>query len=138
MARMAAEYARLSPTPRDFDAVAGQMSGMWATEPNWSDAQLGAVRFSVWIVDGYHEELIKREHTEHLAAAIPGAGLMILPNVSHFAPWQAPALLNAAVLQFLDEGRPDSPVSGSGGARLGCMSPACSGNPAQTRLTPLR
>lgn len=47
-------------------------------------------------------EATKREHTEHVASAIPGAGLMILPNVSHFAPVQAPALFNAAVLQFLD------------------------------------
>ncbi|MGH8213920.1 MAG: alpha/beta fold hydrolase [Rhodanobacteraceae bacterium] len=119
MARMAADYARLSPTPGDFDVVAGQMSRMWATEPNWSDAQLAAIKSPVWIVDGDHEEFIKREHTERTAAAIPGAGLMILPDVSHFAPWQAPALFNAAVLQFLDEGRVDSPVSGSSGAQQG-------------------
>jgi pimeloyl-ACP methyl ester carboxylesterase len=78
------------------------MSTMWASEPNWSDAQLGAIKSPVWIVDGDHEEFIKPEHTAHIAAMIPRAGLMILPNVSHFAPLQAPALFNAAVLQFLD------------------------------------
>ncbi|MEO6925186.1 MAG: alpha/beta hydrolase [Rhodanobacter sp.] len=102
MARMASDYARLSPTPKAFDALAGQMSTMWATEPNWSDAQLKTITSPVWIVDGDHEEFIKREHTAHLAATIPGAGLLILPNVSHFAPLQAPALFNSAVLQFLD------------------------------------
>ncbi|HZX71145.1 MAG TPA: alpha/beta hydrolase [Rhodanobacter sp.] len=102
MARMSADYARLSPTPKMFEALAGQMSTMWATEPDWSDAQLAAITSPVWIVDGDHEEFIKREHTEHLAATIPGAGLLILPDVSHFAPLQAPALFNAAVLQFLD------------------------------------
>ncbi|MEO7050812.1 MAG: alpha/beta hydrolase [Rhodanobacter sp.] len=108
MARMAGDYARLSPTPRAFDALAGQMSSMWATQPNWTDAQLKAIKSPVWIVDGDHEEFIKREHTVHLAATIPGAGLLILPNVSHFAPLQAPSLFNAAVLQFLDaETAPD-------------------------------
>lgn len=102
MARMAADYARLSPTPKAFDTVAEEMSRMWATEPDWTDEQLGTIKSPVWIVDGDHEEFIKREHTEHIASAIPGAGLMILPNVSHFAPMQAPALFNAAVLQFLD------------------------------------
>lgn len=102
MARMATDYARLSPTPKAFDTVAGEMSAMWATEPNWSDAQLAAIKSPVWFVDGDHEEFIKREHTERLAATVPGAGLLILPEVSHFAPWQAPALFNAAVLQFLD------------------------------------
>mgnify|MGYP001555390706 CR=1 FL=1 len=102
MARMAADYARLSPTPKAFEAVAAQMGKMWASEPDWSDAQLAMIKSPVWIVDGDHEEFIKREHTAHIAAAIPGAGLMILPNVSHFAPWQAPALFNAAISQFLD------------------------------------
>jgi hypothetical protein len=29
-------------------------------------------------------EAIKRAHTEYIAATIPGAGLLILPNTSHF------------------------------------------------------
>ena len=103
MARMAADYAKLSPTPKAFDTVAGEMSRMWATEPNWTDEQLGTIKSPVWIVDGEHEEFIKREHTEHIASTIPGAGLMILPNVSHFAPVQAPALFNAVVLRFLED-----------------------------------
>lgn len=36
------------------------------------------------------------------AATIPGAGLLILPNNSHFAFLQDPALFNAALLDFLD------------------------------------
>lgn len=101
MARMAVDCARLSPTLEAFDTVAAEMSKKWSTDPNWSDAQLGAIKSPVWIVDGDHEEFIKREHTQR-ASTIPGAGLMILPNASHFAPLQAPMLFNAAVLQFLD------------------------------------
>lgn len=51
---------------------------------------------------GDHEEFIAREHTAYIAASIAGAGLMILPSVSHFVPMRAPALFNAVVLQFLD------------------------------------
>ena len=54
------------------------------------------------IADGDHDEAITRAHTEHLAATIPGAGLLILPNASHFAFLQDPALFNAALLDFLD------------------------------------
>nr|WP_269476022.1 hypothetical protein [Pseudomonas poae] len=35
-------------------------------------------------------------------AYFPGAGLLILPNTSHFAFLQDPALFNAALLDFLD------------------------------------
>lgn len=59
----------------------------------------------VWMVDGDHEEFIKHEHTAHIAATTPGAGLLILPTVSHFAPLQAPALFNAVLLQILDGGQ---------------------------------
>lgn len=104
MDRMATDYARLSPTPQAFEALAGQMSTMWATQPNWTDAELQAITSPVWIVDGDHEEFIKLEHTAHIAATIPGAGMLILPNVSHFAPLQAPSQFNAAVLQLLDRG----------------------------------
>ena len=53
---------------------------------------------------GDHDEAIVRAHTEAMAAAIPGAGLLVLPNASHFAFLQDPALFNAAVLDFLDGG----------------------------------
>lgn len=102
MQRMSTDYARLSPTPGGFEAVAAAMDAMWSTQPEWTDAQLASIKAPVWIVDGDHEEFIRREHTEHLANAIPGAGLLILPGVSHFAPLQSPTLFNAVLLQFLD------------------------------------
>ncbi|MFC2250384.1 alpha/beta fold hydrolase [Labrys portucalensis] len=100
--RAGREYAKLSPTPKEYEAFVGQISQMWATQPSWTDVQLKAIKTPVLVVDGDHDEAIKREHTEHIAATIPGAGLLILPNASHFAFLQDPALFNAALLGFLD------------------------------------
>ena len=97
------EYSRLSATPKDYDAFVAQISKMWETEPNWTDAPLKSIRSPVWVVDGDHDEAIKRAHTEYMAATIPGAGLLILPNTSHFAFLQDPALFNAALLHFLGD-----------------------------------
>jgi hypothetical protein len=36
----------------------------------------------------------KREHAEYLARTIPGADLILLPGVSHFAPLQRPERFN--------------------------------------------
>ncbi len=55
------------------------------------------------VVDGDHDEIVKREHTEYIAATIPGAGLMILPYTSHFAVLQDPALLTLAIQDFLGD-----------------------------------
>ncbi|RZN24269.1 alpha/beta hydrolase [Bradyrhizobium sp. Leo121] len=102
IARAKTEYERLSPTPGEFDQFLHQIEKMWETQPNWTDDQLRAIRVPVLIADGQYDEGIKREHTEYMAATIPGAGLLILPNVSHFAFLQDPVLFNAALLDFLE------------------------------------
>jgi len=97
------EYAAHSATPKEYDAFVDQISKMWAEQPNWTDAQLKAIETPVLVVDGDHDEAIKREHTEYIAATIPHAGLLILPNVSHFAFLQDPAQFNFAILHFLGD-----------------------------------
>lgn len=100
--RAGQEYQKLSATPKDYDAFVDQISHMWASQPNWTDAELQKIKTPILVVDGDHDEAIKREHTEYIANAIPGAGLLILPNASHFAFLQDPDFFNAAVLHFLD------------------------------------
>jgi pimeloyl-ACP methyl ester carboxylesterase len=101
--RAGEEYALLSPTPTEYEAFLGQISRMWASEPEWSDAQLKTIRSPVMVADGEHDEGIKREHTEYMAATIPGARLLIMPGLSHFAFLQDPEGFNDALLQFLSD-----------------------------------
>jgi pimeloyl-ACP methyl ester carboxylesterase len=103
MARAGREYAQLSTTPKQYATFQAQIGKMWESEPDWTDAQLRAIRTPVWVVDGEHDEGIKREHTEHIAATIPRARLLILANVSHFAFIQDPASFNDAIKRFLAE-----------------------------------
>jgi len=101
--RAGREYAARSATPKEYDSFVEQISKMWAEQPNWSDAQLKAIDTPILIVDGDHDEAIKREHTEYIAATIPHAGLLILPNTSHFAFLQDPRQFNFAILHFLGD-----------------------------------
>lgn len=98
---MAADYSRLSPTPDQFDAFVGQISEMWATQPNWTDAQVAAITVPVAIVVGEHDEAILPAHSQKMASLIPGSELVILPAVSHFAMLQDPAGYTAAVRAFI-------------------------------------
>ncbi len=102
IARAGREYEAHSATPNAYDDFLAQISKMWAEQPNWTDGQLQSIEAPVWIVDGDHDEAIRREHTEYLAATIPHAGLLILPNTSHFAFLQDPEMFNRAMLRFLD------------------------------------
>ena len=99
--RAAREYATLSPTPTQFKAFLDNISKMWASEPHFTEAELRGIKVPTWIVDADHDEAIKRENTDYMASLIPGAGELILPDVSHFAFLQDPTMFNEALLQFL-------------------------------------
>ena len=103
IARAGREYQAYSATPEEYRAFVDQISRMWAEQPNWSDAELKAIDTPILVVDGDHDEAIKREHTEYIAATIPHAGLLILPNTSHFAFLQDPRQFNFAILHFLGD-----------------------------------
>jgi len=100
IARSGEEYRLMSPTPDGYAAFTAAIEKMWDTEPHFT-GQLSRIHVPVAIMDGDHDEAIKRAHTEMLAQTIPGARLIILPGVSHFAMVQNPALFTAAVLGFL-------------------------------------
>ncbi len=100
---MAAEYARLSPTPTEYEAFVAQISTMWATQPNYTAAQLATIRVPVLIADGDHDEAIRQEHNPEMVRLIPRAKLNILRGTSHFAFLQKPEEFNAAILEFLQE-----------------------------------
>ena len=102
IARAEKEYEALSPTPHEYDAFLAQIEKMWATQPNFTAAQLASISVPIWIVDADHDEAIKRENTEFMAAHIPGAGLLLQPEVSHFSFIQDPQQFNADVLHFLE------------------------------------
>jgi len=102
IAEMGEDYQEMSPTPDQFDAFVEQISQMWASQPNWSDAELAKITVPTAIVLGDHDEAITRAHTEYIASAIPGATLVILPNASHFAMLQAPDEYTKSVTDFID------------------------------------
>jgi pimeloyl-ACP methyl ester carboxylesterase len=97
------DYARLSPTPDQFDQFAEAVGLMQKTQPNYSADDLAQIRVPVAIVQSEHDEFIKREHAEYLARSIPNAEYIFLPGVSHFAPLQRPEQFNRAMLKFLGE-----------------------------------
>jgi pimeloyl-ACP methyl ester carboxylesterase len=100
--RLKMEYESISPTPTGFITLAGDLNTLQAVAPDYSTVQLEEIRVPrIAIVDGDHEEFILPQHEQYLAKTIPGAKLIILPAVSHFAPWQDPATFNRTMLEFL-------------------------------------
>jgi pimeloyl-ACP methyl ester carboxylesterase len=105
LARTAREYQVLSPTPHQWEAFRAAVNKMWETLPAFTRAELASIKVPITIADGEFDEAIKQTHDEYMAQAIPGARLVILPDVSHFAMLQDPRAFNTAVLRFLHETR---------------------------------
>jgi pimeloyl-ACP methyl ester carboxylesterase len=100
--RAGAEYAALSPTPKEFEAFVAQIQKMWATEPQYTAADLANIRTPTLVFDGAHEEAISAAHTRYLAHAIPEAKLELLAGASHFGALQQSVEFDRVVLAFLD------------------------------------
>jgi len=97
------DYKRLSATPEQFKHFVEDVGLMQRTQPNYSRHDLEKIRVPVRIVQSERDEFIKREHAEYLVRTIPGARLILLNGVSHFAPLQRPQQFNAAMLAFVEQ-----------------------------------
>ena len=74
---------------------------MMLCQPQISPAMLGRIQVPTLVLCGAHD-MIRPADSRAIAAAIPGARLVILPG-NHFIANQAPAAFNQAVRAFLEE-----------------------------------
>lgn len=103
MGRMQKQYEAVSPTKDGFPALRTKLGQLYEKEPNLTPAELGSIGAPTVIADGEHEQFISPDHTKQLARLIPGAELVILPNVSHGGPQQDPVAFHRAVAAFLGD-----------------------------------
>ncbi len=111
LSRVKEEYKRISPTPNQYQVLFDGIVKMWETQPNFTQADFASIKRLVWIVDGDRDEAIKRDDTIAMANYIPGAGLLILPRVSHFAFLQEADLFSSTLVNFLKQ--PQARIAGS-------------------------
>ena len=90
------------PEMRHYDSVKQEIEALWANEPNFTTEQLESITVPTLVVIGDHDQAISLDHTEMLAHEIPGAQLLILPDVGHAAPLEDPIGYASAVLKFVD------------------------------------
>lgn len=97
----AGDYGKLSPNPDNFEVFLANISNMWATEPNYSEEEMGSITVPTLILDGIEEEAIFPEHDLEMATLIPTADLVLMGGVGHFAMWENTEEFNHIILDFL-------------------------------------
>jgi pimeloyl-ACP methyl ester carboxylesterase len=102
MAGVQANYRKISPTPDNFAGLMKALGKMYGTEPDLKPVEIETIKAPTVIAYGQYEQFIKLEHFQNLADLIPGAKLVLLPNVSHGGPLQDPIHFHQAVMILLD------------------------------------
>lgn len=101
--RMAEDYASMSPTPDGFEVFVGDISAMWFADKPDGLQLVETVTVPTLVVQSQYDEAILAEHSAAIADAIPGAKLLTLEEVSHFAMFQDPAGYSDAIRNWLNE-----------------------------------
>jgi pimeloyl-ACP methyl ester carboxylesterase len=93
-------YERLNPEPRHFPVFFDKMVAMLHTEPHIGAEDLARVRAPTLILGASHDAM-PEEHLRWIAAAIPGAEIIINPDTHHDAPLTKPGPINAEVVDWV-------------------------------------
>lgn len=96
------EYGRLSPDGAGHgDAVVAKLHALWDSAPDIAPESLaGLGRMPVLVMSGEHD-MVARSHTESIAAAVPGARLLVVPGTTHLVVREAPGTVAEAVRRLL-------------------------------------
>ena len=98
-------YSHYAPDPGHWPELYRKVVTMWQTQPHYSMDELGRIEAPALIIAGEFDA-IKREHTDRLAEAIPGAQEVIIMGATHFVAVEKPSVINAEILRFLDAQAP--------------------------------
>jgi pimeloyl-ACP methyl ester carboxylesterase len=71
---------------------------------------LADIRCPLLVACGDQDLLTPLEHSREIAAAVPHAQFVLVPSAGHLMTWEQPALVNALLLQWLEE-LPSKPLA---------------------------
>jgi len=101
-----------TPDAEAVDPVWEELLALYKVAPNFTEDQLKSISVPFLILDGEEEEFIRPDQPVRLAELIPGATLVLMPGVGHFAMFDKSEEFNRIVLEFLaspDEGATPGP-----------------------------
>ena len=98
-----AEYNLISPdAPHTLLEKTLRMNAIWASEPTLTTADLATIHCPVLVLAG-DDDVINHHHTIELFEALPMGQLAIIPGTSHSLMKEKPDLMNAVIVQFLED-----------------------------------
>jgi pimeloyl-ACP methyl ester carboxylesterase len=95
-------YDSVAPDSSHYEIAMNKVIDLWRTQPNYTEADLATIGVRVLVIAGEHD-VVRQDHTEALAKAIPHATLWIVPGASHSVMQEQPDLVDRRVLEFIQQ-----------------------------------
>lgn len=79
-----------------------RLINLMLNEPNITKNELNKIQNPVLVIAGEKDE-VKESHTKEIQQNISKSELLIIPNSTHYVPFEQPKVLNEAILRFLKD-----------------------------------
>ena len=98
-----AEYNLISPdAPDTLLEKTIRMHAIWESEPTLTLEDISTIQCPVLVLVG-DDDVINHSHTIALFEALPLGQLAVIPGTSHIVVKEKPGLMNAVIVQFLED-----------------------------------
>lgn len=77
-----------------------RLINLMLNEPNITKSELNKIQNPVLVIAG-EKDVVKEIHTKEIQQNIKNSELFIIPNSTHYVPFEQPKVLNEAILRFL-------------------------------------
>jgi pimeloyl-ACP methyl ester carboxylesterase len=95
-------YERNAPDPAHWPVIYEKVITMQGKLPHYSADDLSKITAPTLVMAGEFD-VIRREHTDQLAKAIPNGQEDIVEGATHTLPLEKPEIVNSHIFRFLDE-----------------------------------
>jgi pimeloyl-ACP methyl ester carboxylesterase len=95
-------YRLLAPDPSHWAVIHRKVAEMWQKQPHYTIDDLSHIEAPTLIIAG-ESDIVRRDHTDQLANAIPRSQELIVQGAGHGVPFEKPTIVNSAILRFLDD-----------------------------------
>jgi pimeloyl-ACP methyl ester carboxylesterase len=98
-----ADYLSVAPDPDQFGVMLEKVTSMWLSQPDWTEDDLAQIQTPVLVIDDTLGLTIRTDHVRTMAAAIPGARLVLIDDTDHAATSEKPEEFAGHVQAFFGE-----------------------------------
>jgi len=100
-AKCRADHLKFGNRVASWQSLIDALLPVWRNPAGFTKDQLRAIKAPTLVALGDHDEIIELAQIKEMGTLIPNGSVRVFTDTSHFAMWQDPESVNAALVEFL-------------------------------------